>query len=125
MNCKQCENPLTLDQQWRKRKFCSRKCNNLFRRKEWIEKLKRGGITYSYTNGLIRSWLLEIREHRCESCKLTEWLGQPINLTMNHIDGDACNNRPENLQLLCWNCHSMTETFGNKNKRRGTRHYRK
>ncbi len=122
MKCLQCGNELI--ERWRK-KFCSRKCVNDHRRAEWVERLKRGEITYSYTNGMIRSWLLETREHRCSKCKLIEWMGEPINLTMEHIDGNACNNQPENLELICWNCHSMTPTFGNKGKRKGTRYYRK
>ena len=38
-----------------------------------------------------------------------------IPLQVHHIDGDCTNNKEENLQLLCPNCHSLTETFGNKN----------
>lgn len=60
--------------------------------------------------------IMQEREHRCESCGLTEWLGQPIKLEMHHIDGDADNNVSENLQLLCPNCHSLTPTYRAKNK---------
>lgn len=105
-------------------KYCSSKCSDVSRKREWERKLLNGEITYGYTNGQVRRWLLENREHRCESCKLTEWMGQPINLTMEHKDGNACNNVPSNLLLLCWNCHSMTPTFGHKNKN-GNRDYRK
>jgi len=38
--------------------------------------------------------------------------------------GDACNNTIENLKLLCWNCHSMTPNYGNKNNHQSTRKYR-
>ena len=31
---------------------------------------------------------------------------------MHHIDGDCTNNKMENLQLLCPNCHSLTSNFG-------------
>lgn len=36
-------------------------------------------------------------------------------LHVHHIDGDATNNSEENLQLLCPNCHSLTENFGRLN----------
>ena len=35
---------------------------------------------------------------------------------MHHIDGDCTNNKMENLQLLCPNCHSLTSNFGSLNK---------
>ena len=41
-------------------------------------------------------------------------MGKPINLEIHHINGDRGDNRLENLQLLCPNCHSYTETFCNK-----------
>ena len=44
-------------------------------------------------------------------------------LQIHHIDGDATNNREENLQVLCPNHHAMTEHFGSRNKN-STRRYR-
>jgi hypothetical protein len=81
---------------------------------------------------------VEVREHydrylkekglpkRCavETCPLhqgnefvvpLEWCGNPIVLQLDHVDGNFNNNRPDNLQYLCPNCHSQTETFGKKN----------
>ena len=61
-----------------------------------------------------RKPLIALRGQKCENCGITEWLGQPINLEIHHINGDRGDNRLENLQLLCPNCHSYTETFCNK-----------
>lgn len=55
--------------------------------------------------------LIHLRGRKCECCGLEEWLGQPIKLEVHHIDGDRTNNDLENLQLLCPNCHSYTDTF--------------
>ena len=41
--------------------------------------------------------------------------GRPLT-QFDHIDGDASNSRPWNLRILCPNCHSMTPTFGARNK---------
>lgn len=60
----------------------------------------------------------KIKEYRCERCKNTEWLGKKIPLQLHHIDGDKNNNCIENLQLLCPNCHSLTENFCGKNVKR-------
>lgn len=55
--------------------------------------------------------LIALRGRKCENCGIEEWLGQPIKLEAHHIDGDRLNNELNNLQLLCPNCHSYTETY--------------
>lgn len=40
-------------------------------------------------------------------------------MQIDHIDGDYKNCRPENLRILCPNCHSLTPTFGALNKGKG------
>jgi DNA-binding CsgD family transcriptional regulator len=62
-----------------------------------------------------------IKEPRCESCGLDAWHGAPLTLTLHHVNGVRDDNRLENLQLLCPNCHSQTDTFAGRNGRSGTR----
>lgn len=38
-----------------------------------------------------------------------------MTMDIDHIDGDHRNNKPENLRLLCPNCHRQTSTWGKKN----------
>lgn len=59
----------------------------------------------------------QIKEQKCECCGLTEWLGKPINLQLHHINGINTDNRLENLQVLCPNCHSYTDNFSGKNQK--------
>lgn len=43
----------------------------------------------------------------CEICKLTEWMNEPIVLELDHINSNHYDNRIENLQILCSNCHAI------------------
>lgn len=46
------------------------------------------------------------------------WNGKPLTLILDHADGNRRDNRPRNLQLLCPNCDSQSETRGGKNRGR-------
>lgn len=72
-----------------------------------------------YSSNKLRKRLIEegLKEHKCECCGLIEWLGEPIPLELDHIDGDHYNNSLENLKVLCPNCHAKTPTYRGKNKK--------
>lgn len=51
----------------------------------------------------------------CNACGNTgSWLGNPLTLHLDHINGVHNDNRLENLRFLCPNCHQQTHTWGNK-----------
>jgi hypothetical protein len=51
----------------------------------------------------------------CESCDLDAWINVSIPLELHHVDGNPNNNSLDNLQLLCPNCHALTENYRAKN----------
>ena len=55
----------------------------------------------------------------CSVCNIVEWNGKKIVLEVDHVDGNADNNMPDNLRLICPNCHSQTETYNGANKGNG------
>ena len=86
------------------------------KRKNVEEYLVNGSIISSYK---LKNKLFEegIKEKKCESCKNTEWMGKPISLELHHKNGNPRDNRIENLEILCPNCHSYTDTYGGKNQK--------
>lgn len=63
--------------------------------------------------------LIEERGHRCESCNMVEWMGVPITLELDHVNGNNQDNAKENLKLLCPNCHALTDTWRGRGKNTG------
>jgi hypothetical protein len=76
----------------------------------------------SYQTYKLKQRLIEegIKKNECEiqSCKLSSWLGNPLNCELDHIDGDRFNHKLENLRMICPNCHSQTETYRARNIKR-------
>ena len=52
-----------------------------------------------------------LKEEKCESCGATTWLGKKCPIELHHIDGNPRNNCLENLQILCPNCHALSENY--------------
>lgn len=75
----------------------------------------------NYHRGKLKKRLIKegLLENKCSvpECGLKEWLGKPIVLHLDHINGVNDDNRLENLRLLCPNCHSQTDTYCGKNKK--------
>ena len=59
-----------------------------------------------------------LKQNCCEGCGISEWQGKPLGMHLHHISGDGRDNRLENLQFLCGNCHSQTDTYGGRNGHR-------
>lgn len=80
------------------------------------EKSLQNGIKLS--SSTIRKLIKSIGiKEECEECGcLTEWVGKPLTLHIDHKNGNVYDNRIENIRYLCPNCHSQTPTFGSKNR---------
>lgn len=71
----------------------------------------------STLRGPIRRYILQSQEHKCAICDITdEWNGKSLNFILDHIDGNASNDKQENVRLICPNCDSQLPTFKSRNK---------
>ena len=103
-------------------KYCSNICQADYQYKQYINRWKSGeetGLSGEYgISQHIRRYLMNKYSCRCQLCGWGE-VNQYTNTTpleIHHIDGDYKNNNEDNLQLLCPNCHSLTETYKSHNK---------
>lgn len=66
----------------------------------------------------LRNKLIEngLKEEKCECCGLTEWMGRKIPLELHHVNMNHYDNRLENLQILCSNCHALAHDYSNTKK---------
>ncbi|WP_282695564.1 HNH endonuclease signature motif containing protein [Streptomyces sp. CC208A] len=71
-------------------------------------------------SGRLKSAMLEAgMKEQCAACGIEAvWLGKPLPLEVDHIDSNWKNNRIENLRFLCPNCHSTTDSYRGRSKRR-------
>lgn len=107
------------------KKYCNHKCHHAFVRQQKIEKwLSNENVEATPHGSLpnhIYNYIRNFYENKCSRCGWNEINEQtkksPLNI--HHIDGNYRNNRFDNLELLCPNCHSLTHNYGSLNKGKG------
>jgi|GEM_PF-1962824 len=115
--CVDCEKQLS--------RYTYERCSACSSRKSSDDSLRSwaaGDVSASTATGLLsraaRRYLIREADSSCSRCgwnEINPTLGYPI-LTIDHIDGDWRNNYRSNLVVLCFNCHTLTPTFGALNR---------
>lgn len=123
--CNECGVPVDYE-----RSYCdSHKYGHSFRRNKkialWLAGEWDGAKASGDLSVVVRSYLLDQASHSCTECGFnTPHPDGSSILQVDHIDGNGSNHSPDNLRVLCPNCHALTDTYGARNYGNG-RAYRR
>lgn len=104
------------------KKFCSHECQQEYQYLTYIDRWKKGLETGTKgsdaVSNYLRKYLFNKFNNKCCKCHWQETnpYSGLIPLQVHHKDGNCLNNNEDNLELLCPNCHALTENYGNLNK---------
>lgn len=109
-------------------KYCNRKCHKEHKSKEYYEKFLSGDEYFqraSYFPKTFKNKFLEEQNYKCSICGCeNKHNNKQLVFILDHIDGDASNNKRDNLRLVCPNCDSQLDTYKSKNKNSSRHSYR-
>jgi predicted nucleic acid-binding Zn ribbon protein len=111
----------------KRNKYCSHKCQHEYQQIVWEQKWLNGEINgngnsiWLDTSDRLRTYLFKKYNNKCSQCgwkKVNSYTGN-IPLEIHHIDGNPYNSSPDNVTLLCPNCHSLTNNYKSMNRGNG------
>lgn len=107
--------------------FCSTKCQGQYLHKKAYKDFLENNEKYcrgNYTPKSFKDFIIEEQGGVCAICGNPPiWNDKSLVFIIDHIDGNAANNRRENLRCICPNCDSQLDTFKSKNKNSARRKY--
>lgn len=91
-------------------KYCNLDCFQEYRfKQETLPNFYKGKVNFNTTLKRVLIYLFGEKCTECGNGKI--WNNKPLTLQVDHKDGNSDNNFPNNLRLLCPNCHTQTDTF--------------
>ena len=100
-------------------KYCSNNCPRTLIFLERLRVAKEiGKLPSDYK--MVKLMIAADRGFGCEICGITEWIGLPVMLILDHIDGNSDNHIWSNVRTTCSNCDAQLPTYKSKNKGNGS-----
>ena len=109
-------------------RYCSHECSMKAKHKMAYQKLVEGDSSImrgNYSPKAFKDDIMQEQDNRCAICGCEPvHNGKPLVFIIDHIDGNAANNRRDNLRCVCPNCDSQLDTYKSKNKNGARSYYR-
>jgi 5-methylcytosine-specific restriction endonuclease McrA len=114
--CKECQIPIPSSRRYCQDHKFDKNSNRRRKIGSWINGSWRGG-TDSGLSKIVRDYLLDQANYSCQRCGFDT--PHPDDnktiLEVNHINGDGTDHSPNNLEVICPNCHALTSNYRGRN----------
>lgn len=107
-----------------KKKYCNTKCQGQKRRQDVFDRVAKEDFGSLGKKGSIdrtsKLYLIQLHGEKCMKCGWSvknKWTNK-VPIELNHIDGNPENHSLSNLELVCPNCHSLSEFTKSRGKGR-------
>jgi len=102
-------------------KFCDVNCQTKYNRDILIDRWLKDPSKFESTPSCVRWWFINKYGEKCMICGWNEInpYTKKIPLELHHINGNWKNNYPDNIEMICANCHTLTPTYRGANRGKG------